>query len=139
MARILLVDDAVDLRNALAHALQSEGHVVAAADDGEQGAAMQPGFGAEILITDIFMPNKDGIETIQEFKQSSPGTRIVVMSASNRLNSATYLTIAQSWGWTWCCKSHSASRSCSTSWRSSRLRRAEGRATGADPALRRRR
>jgi CheY-like chemotaxis protein len=98
MARILLVDDAVDLRNALAHALQSEGHVVAAADDGEQGAAMQPGFGAEILITDIFMPNKDGIETIQEFKQSSPGTRIVVMSASNRLNSATYLTIAQELG-----------------------------------------
>src|SRR5262245_56406365 len=42
MARILLVEDAVDLRNALATALQSEGHVVAAADDGEQGSAMQP-------------------------------------------------------------------------------------------------
>ena len=98
MARILLVDDAVDLRSALAHALESEGHVVAAAEDGEQGLAIQQAFGAEILITDIFMPNKDGIETIQEFKQLSPDARIIVMSASNRLNSATYLTIAQELG-----------------------------------------
>src|SRR5688572_13585567 len=98
MARILVVEDAADLRNALACALKMEGHVVEAADDGEQGVAMQPAFGAEILITDIFMPNKDGIETIQEFKQSSPGTRIVVMSASSRLNSSTYLTIAQELG-----------------------------------------
>ena len=98
MARILLVEDAADLRNALACALKMEGHVVEAADDGEQGVAMQPAFGAEILITDIFMPNKDGIETIQEFKHSSPATRIVVMSASSRLNSSTYLTIAQELG-----------------------------------------
>ena len=98
MARILLVEDAVDLRNALMHALRSEGHVVAAANDGEQGMALQPAFGAEVLITDIFMPNKDGIETIQEFKQASPSARIIVMSASNKLNSATYLTIAQELG-----------------------------------------
>jgi DNA-binding response OmpR family regulator len=98
MARILLVDDAVDLRNALVYALQSEGHVVAAADDGEQGMALQRGFNADVLITDIFMPNKDGIETIQEFKEMSPGARIVVMSASNRLNSSTYLTIARELG-----------------------------------------
>ena len=98
MARILLVEDAVDLRNALVHALRSEGHVVAAAEDGEQGMALQPSFSADILITDIFMPNKDGIETIQEFKQAAPDARIIVMSASNRLNSATYLTIAQELG-----------------------------------------
>jgi CheY-like chemotaxis protein len=98
MARILLIDDAADLRNALMHALRSDGHVVAAAGDGEQGVALQPGFDADILITDIFMPNMDGIETIQEFKQSSPGTRIIVMSASNKLKSSTYLTIAQELG-----------------------------------------
>ena len=98
MARILLVDDAVDLRDALVYALQSEGHVVAAADDGEQGMTLQRTFNADVLITDIFMPNKDGIETIQEFKEASPGARIVVMSASNRLNSSTYLTIARELG-----------------------------------------
>jgi DNA-binding response OmpR family regulator len=98
MARILLVEDAVDLRSALMHALQSEGHVVAAADDGEQGMALQPSFRPDILITDIFMPNKDGIETIQEFKQACPDARIVVMSANSRLNTATYLTIAQKLG-----------------------------------------
>src|SRR5262245_19943264 len=73
VARILLVDDAVDLRNALMYALQSEGHTVATADDGEQGMNLQRGFKADVLITDIFMPNKDGIETIQEFKEASPG------------------------------------------------------------------
>jgi DNA-binding response OmpR family regulator len=98
MARILVVEDAADLRNVLVHALKMAGHVVEAADDGAQGVALQPGFGAEILVTDIFMPNKDGIETIQEFKQSSPGTRIVVMSAGGRLNSSVYLTIAQQLG-----------------------------------------
>jgi DNA-binding response OmpR family regulator len=98
MARILLLEDAVDLRDALVHALRMEGHIVKAAGDGEEGVALQPGFGAEILVTDIFMPNKDGIETIQEFKGSSPATRIVVMSAGGKLNSSVYLTIAQQLG-----------------------------------------
>ena len=98
MARILLVEDAADLRDALVHALRMEGHIVEAANDGEQGVALQSGFGADILITDIFMPNKDGIETIQEFRDSSPETRIVVMSAGGSLNSSTYLTIAQELG-----------------------------------------
>ena len=80
MARILLVEDAADLRNALACALKMEGHVVEAADDGEQGVAMQPAFGAEILITDIFMPNKDGIETIQELTRNYFDVKVIAIS-----------------------------------------------------------
>ena len=44
MAHILLVEDGAGLRNALVLALRSERHVVAEADDGERGIAMQPGF-----------------------------------------------------------------------------------------------
>ena len=98
MARILVVEDTADLRNALVHALRMDGHIVEAAEDGERGVALQPGFGAEILVTDIFMPNKDGIETIQEFRDSSPETRIVVMSAGGRLNNSVYLRIAEQLG-----------------------------------------
>jgi len=98
MARVLVIDDSADLRDALAHALLSDGHIVTIADDGERGVALQAEFRADILVTDIFMPNKDGIETILEFKEHYPEVRIIVMSASDRLNNSTYLATARQLG-----------------------------------------
>ena len=79
-------------------ALLSEGHVVEMAGDGDAGLALQPDFVAEVVITDIFMPNKDGIETIQEFRQRYPEAGIIVMSASEKLNNSTYLAAARQVG-----------------------------------------
>ena len=95
MARVLLIDDSTDLRSALAQALLSVGHKVRVAADGERGLAFQPLFRAEIVITDIFMPDKDGIETVQEFKHDYPNVKIIVMSGSGRLDNSTYLAAAR--------------------------------------------
>ncbi len=67
--RILVVDDDRDLRLLIKEVLQAEGYKVSVAEDGEQGINLQREEPASLLITDIFMPNKEGIETIKEFRQ----------------------------------------------------------------------
>ena len=55
------------------------------AADGEQGIALQRKQPASLLITDIFIPNKEGIETIRDFRAEFPGVPIIAMSGGGRL------------------------------------------------------
>ena len=80
MARILIVDDNEDNRLTMAKLLELGGHDVAVAGDGDQALRSQKNSPFDILITDIFMPDKDGVETIREFHQKYPQTRIIAMS-----------------------------------------------------------
>src|SRR3954468_11714353 len=80
MARILIVDDNEDNRLIMAKLLELGGHDVSVAPDGEQALAQQKKAPFDLLITDIFMPDKDGVETIREFHQKYPQTRIIAMS-----------------------------------------------------------
>jgi DNA-binding response OmpR family regulator len=98
MARILIIDDSADERDLVTYALLSAGHVVSMADNGESGLALQRHFQAEILVTDIFMPYKDGIETIFEFKRDFPAVRIIAMSGSGFVSSSAYLSAARQIG-----------------------------------------
>lgn len=98
MARVLIIDDSADLRDVYAHALLSDGHVVSIAEDGERGMALQAEFQAEILVTDIFMPNRDGLETIQDFMTLYPQVKIIVVSGSGRLDNSPYLATAKEMG-----------------------------------------
>jgi DNA-binding response OmpR family regulator len=58
---------------------------VSVAADGEQGIALQRKLPASLLITDIFMPNKEGIETIRDFHAEFPNVPIIAMSGGGRL------------------------------------------------------
>jgi CheY-like chemotaxis protein len=80
MARILIVDDNEDNRLTMAKLLELGGHEVSVAPDGEHALAQQKKAPFDLLITDIFMPDKDGVETIREFHQKYPRTRIIAMS-----------------------------------------------------------
>jgi CheY-like chemotaxis protein len=80
MARILVIEDEDDLRALAQHALESEGHKVIPAADGAQGLALQRERAADVVITDIYMPEKEGIETIQELKQEFPRVKVIAMS-----------------------------------------------------------
>jgi CheY-like chemotaxis protein len=80
MARILIVDDNEDNRLTMAKLLELGGHEVAVAGDGDQALRSQRHSPFDVLITDIFMPDKDGVETIREFHQKYPQTRIIAMS-----------------------------------------------------------
>ena len=98
MARILIIDDNSDLRTIMQHLLEAEGHQVALAADGQEGLAEQCNVPAELIITDIFMPNKEGLETIRELRMEHPHTPIIAMSGGGRLSGDNYLQTAQELG-----------------------------------------
>jgi DNA-binding response OmpR family regulator len=72
MARVLVVDDDTGLRTFLAHALQKNGYEVREAKDGHEALAVYKDFPAEIIVLDIFMPRREGLETIRELRKITP-------------------------------------------------------------------
>ena len=78
---ILIVDDNEDILSFMQAALENAGYDVGLAAEGAQALAQQAAHRADLLITDIFMPGRDGIETLRECRLRYPQTRIIVMSA----------------------------------------------------------
>ena len=78
---ILIVDDNEDILSFMQAALENAGYDVGLATEGAQALAQQAEHRADLLITDIFMPGQDGIETLRECRLRYPQTRIIVMSA----------------------------------------------------------
>jgi len=87
MARILVIDDEEDLRVLVRQALESDGHEVIPATNGAEGLALQRKRPADLVITDIFMPEADGIETIHEIKKDFPRVKVIAMSGGGRASS----------------------------------------------------
>lgn len=79
-ARILIVDDNDDNRYNVAGFLERDGYEVGTAAEGGEALKAQAASPYDVVITDIFMPNKDGVETILAFRQKYPKTRIIAMS-----------------------------------------------------------
>jgi DNA-binding response OmpR family regulator len=84
MARILVIDDEVQLRGVVRRILERAGHEVVEAGDGEAGLKLHREHGADLVLLDIFMPGRDGIEMIRDLKTEAPGTKIIVMSGGGR-------------------------------------------------------
>jgi len=89
--RLLIVDDDADMRLSLKLALEMAGYEAVAAADGREALAIQKQHPADILITDIFMPETDGFEVIDAVRRGFPQTRIVVVSGGARLAKREYL------------------------------------------------
>jgi DNA-binding response OmpR family regulator len=96
--RVLVIDDNPDMRRTMQALLESEGFDVAVAADGEEGLRLQKSMPAAVVITDIYMPRKEGIETIYELRKLFPQTRIIVMSGGSRIVGVDYLTVARELG-----------------------------------------
>lgn len=88
MAKILVIDDEDQLRDLLQKLLTREGHEICIAHDGEEGVANFHQFNPDLVITDIIMPKKDGIEVITELHQSTPKLPIIVISGGRRAMAA---------------------------------------------------
>ncbi|HXE81971.1 MAG TPA: response regulator [Gemmatimonadales bacterium] len=80
MARIIVIDDDAVLRATVVRALETVGHEVRAAEEGEHGLALLAEQPADLLITDIFMPGQDGIVTLVRIRKEFPGLKVIVMS-----------------------------------------------------------
>jgi DNA-binding response OmpR family regulator len=78
-ARILIVDDNAAIRRLLVEILTRAGHQVYQAADGAEALVWRD-VGLDLVIVDLFMPDKDGVETILEFRASVPGIAIIAIS-----------------------------------------------------------
>lgn len=91
MGSILIIDDEQDIRDALLMVLEGIGHDVKVAADGDEAVDLLRREPADLVITDIIMPGKNGIETIREIRQEFPGTRIIAISGGGGVQSADYV------------------------------------------------
>ena len=79
--RIMIADDNPDTLCFMQVALEQAGYEVQTAPEGAQALALLAKRRADLLITDVFMPGQDGIETLRDCRIRFPQTRIIVMSA----------------------------------------------------------
>ncbi len=98
MARILVIDDDIQIRELICIMLEGEGHTVIQAEDGIVGLKMINNNTLDLIITDIIMPNQEGIETIVQIKSKSPNSKILAISGGGRIGSSSYLTLAENFG-----------------------------------------
>lgn len=94
MALILIIDDDDALRATMRKILERAGHEVRDAVDGDRGLKVFREEGPDLVITDIIMPEKEGIETIQELRQEAPDLPILAVSGGGRADPSEPLTDA---------------------------------------------
>ena len=98
MSRILLADDDAQVRKMLKITLERAGHEVVEAADGNQAVQVYDPETIDVVVTDIVMPEKEGIETIMELKTINPEVQIIAISGGGRINPEDYLKWAQRFG-----------------------------------------
>ena len=84
MARILLVDDDEAIRGILARTLTAAGHEVEEAWNGDVALAAYRRQASDLVITDLVMPEKDGLQMIMELRRLDPAVKIIAMSGGGR-------------------------------------------------------
>ena len=98
MTRILIIDDDEQVLDMLYESLTREGYDVLRASNGEQGLRLYRQEPVDLIITDIIMPEKEGIETIIELRQDFPDVKIIAMSGGGRIVTKDYLHLAKIFG-----------------------------------------
>jgi DNA-binding response OmpR family regulator len=95
-AKILVIDDEDVMRGFVSAALQDAGFEVYEAADGEKGLALLQNVACNVVITDLLMPNKEGIETCRELRASNPEIEIIAISGA--AEAPTYFAILKHMG-----------------------------------------
>ena len=94
MARILVIDDDELACFTLQDILDQENHEVTVAKDGVEGAALFKAEPFPLVITDLLMPEKDGLEMITELRKDYPDIKIIAITGGGRLNMANLMSFA---------------------------------------------
>src|SRR5438552_143289 len=96
---VLVADDEQAIRTLLVHLLERSGHRVVAAETGAGATLLLKAQRFDLLITDVVMPDGDGVELIDAFRTAQPAARIVAISGGGRyLPGEDYLRIARGLG-----------------------------------------
>ena len=98
MARILIIDDEPNLRSTLRRTLHQAGHQVSEAGNGAEGIDSYERDPPDLVITDIFMPEKEGIETIIALHRADPDLPIIAISGGGHSGDMDFLCVAEKVG-----------------------------------------
>jgi CheY-like chemotaxis protein len=98
MTKILVIDDDAIVRKTIVQLLEDDGYQVVSADDGRRGMALFRSAQPDLVITDIIMPEQEGIQTITEMRKAKPDAKIIVISGSGSIGNIDFLRIAQHLG-----------------------------------------
>ncbi|PWU11258.1 MAG: response regulator [Verrucomicrobia bacterium] len=96
MARILVIDDDPDMAQLVKDMLKSTGHEIILAGNGAEGVRQSREAHPDLVITDIYMPREDGLETILELRRKFP--RLAIMAMSGRDHAEVMLSVAKKLG-----------------------------------------
>lgn len=98
MSRILVVDDEPLICEMLEIFLSRAGHTVTVASDGAQAMERAKELPLDLVVADIVMPEKDGLETISELRKLHPEIKIIAISGGSRIGNFDFLAMAEKLG-----------------------------------------
>jgi DNA-binding response OmpR family regulator len=96
--KVLVIDDDHMVRYALSKILQRNGYDVVTASDGKRGMLVLHDEHPDVVITDIIMPEQEGIETIGLIRRDYPQMKIIAISGGGRIRNVDFLEMARSLG-----------------------------------------
>jgi DNA-binding response OmpR family regulator len=98
MPRILIIDDDEPFRTMLRMTLTKLGYDVIEAPNGKLGLSLHLASPADLVMTDLIMPEQEGLETIRLLRRKQPEVKIVAMSGGGRINARDFLVVARMFG-----------------------------------------
>jgi CheY-like chemotaxis protein len=98
MARILIIDDDDAFRGMLRQVLEREGYQVVEARNGLEGMQHYRAAPSDLVITDILMPEQEGLETTRRLRQEYPEAKIIAISGGGRTGTQDFLLLAKRFG-----------------------------------------
>lgn len=98
MARILIIDDDVEIRMLLREMLEREGHEVVEASDGLEGLRRFQAAPIDVILLDMLMPEPDGLETILALRRVDPAVKIIAISGGGQTGTRDFLYVAAALG-----------------------------------------
>jgi YesN/AraC family two-component response regulator len=98
MVKILIIDDEAPIRKMLKKVLEKNNFEVVDAQNGNQGIILFKEHHPDLVITDLIMPEKEGLETIRELKKINPDVEIIAISGGGSADPKIYLKIASNLG-----------------------------------------
>jgi len=99
MKHILLVDDVPAVRLSIRAALEAVGHHVVEASDGKEALTLLDSHPVDLIVTDLWMPNLDGIELLKRLRISNANVKVIAISGGGMRKPIDVSTaLAQTWG-----------------------------------------
>ena len=98
MAKILVIDDEPHILLMVKKMLERAGYEVDLASNGSEGLRLFEGVDPDLVITDIIMPEKEGLETIREMRRRNKELKIIAMSGGGKISADNYLETAKIFG-----------------------------------------